>query len=164
MDEQLEKTLSNIAIETFEKLAFLFAFPAEEADPGQPDSMVTASVSFAGSFSGLLIMKVSAESLPELAANMLGVDEDEETTSDQQHDALKETLNVICGNLLPAIAGNREVFNIGPPEIVAEGETLKKSNDRNPACYVKLILDDGPCDLFLFILTLETWSCGPGQR
>ena len=151
MDEQLEKTLSNIAIETFEKLAFLFAFPAEEADPGQPDSMVTASVSFAGSFSGLLIMKVSAESLPELAANMLGVDEDEETTSDQQHDALKETLNVICGNLLPEIAERQEVFNIGSPQIVAVEQTIERNYDRSSTYNARLVLEDGPCELLLFI-------------
>jgi chemotaxis protein CheY-P-specific phosphatase CheC len=151
MDEQLEKTLSNIAIETFEKLAFLFAFPAEEADPGQPDSMVTASVSFAGPFSGLLIMKVSAESIPELAANMFGVDEDEETTSDQQHDALKETLNVICGNLLPEIAERQEVFNIGSPQIVAVEQTIERNYGRSSTYNARLVLEDGPCELLLFI-------------
>jgi CheY-specific phosphatase CheX len=151
MDKQLEKTLSVIAIETLEKLAFLFAFPAVEAETGQPGPGVAASVSFSGSFSGTLIMKVSAEAFLELAVNMLGVDEDDETTLDQQNDALKETLNVICGNLLPAIAGNREVFNIGPPEIIAEGETLNKSNGRNPVCFVNLTLEDDPCELLLFI-------------
>ncbi len=151
MDEQFEKTLSNIAIETFEKLAFLFAFPADEADTGQPDSMVTAGVSFAGSFSGTLIIKVSAEALPELAANMLGVDEDEETTLDQQHDALKETLNVICGNLLPEIAGRQEVFNIDSPQIVTVEQTIEKNPDRSSTYHVKLALDDGQCELLLFI-------------
>ena len=149
MDEQLEKTLSNIAIETFEKLAFLFAFAADEAETGQPGSGVAASVSFSGFFSGTLIMKVSAEALPELAVNMLGVDGDDETTLDQQNDALKETLNVICGNLLPAIAGNREVFNIGSPEILTDGDMLEKDNDRKLIGKVKLTLEDGPCHLFL---------------
>ena len=151
MDEQLEKTLSNIAIETLEKLAFLFAFPADGAETGQPGPGVAASVSFSGIFSGTLVIKVTFEILSELAANMLGVDEDDETTLDQQNDALKETLNVICGNLLPAIAGAQEVFNIGPPEIAIEGEPLKNSNQRRTTCNVKLDLEDGQCDLFLFI-------------
>ncbi len=153
MDEQLEKTLSNIAIETLEKLAFLFAFPADEADTGQPGPGVAVSVSFAGFFSGTLIIKVSAEALPELAANMLGVDEDEETTLDQQHDALKETLNVICGNLLPEIAGRQEVFNIDSPQIVTveQEQTIEKNHDRSATYHVKLALEDRQCELLLFI-------------
>ena len=151
MDQQLEKTLSDIAADSLEKLAFIFAFPAEEADTGQPDSMVTASVSFAGSFSGLLVMKVSTESLPELAGNMLGVDEDEETTLDQQHDALKETLNVICGNLLPEIAGRQEVFHIDSPQIVAVEQAIESNHDRSSTYHARLDLEDGQCELFLFI-------------
>ena len=32
-------------------------------------------------------------------------------------DSLKEMANVICGNILPAIAGDDAVFDIGGPEI-----------------------------------------------
>ena len=95
-------------------------------------------------------MKVSTEALHELAANMLGVDEDDETTSGQQYDALKETLNVICGNLIPAIAGGLEIFDIDPPEILTDGDTLEKGSDHKLMSKVKLMLEDGQCDLFLF--------------
>lgn len=151
MDRQLEKILSDIAADSLEKLAFVFVFPADEAYIRLSDSMVTASVSFSGSFSGILIMKVSAEALPELAANMLGLDEDEETTLDQQHDALQETLNVICGNLLPAIAGRQEVFNIDSPQIVAVGQTMEKNHECSSVYHVKLALEDGQCELLLFL-------------
>ena len=37
---------------------------------------------------------------------------EEEIDSEQKFDAIKETLNILCGNLLPEIAGNQDIFNI----------------------------------------------------
>ena len=51
--------------------------------------------------------------LPGLAANMLGVDE--APGSAEQADALGELANVLCGNLLPAIAGEQHVFILEAP-------------------------------------------------
>ena len=66
-------------------------------------------------------MAVTQQTAQELTENMLGLDEGEaEISSDDQADALKETINVICGNLLPAIAGKDAVFDIQPPEILAD--------------------------------------------
>ena len=82
---------------------------------------------------------------------MLGVDEKEETTLDQQYDALKETLNIVCGNLLPELAGKRDVFDIGSPQIVVEDEAETAGGGRKLAGSVKLVLEDGRCDFFLYI-------------
>lgn len=151
MSEKIKAILSQTAVKTFEELVFLFAFEEDQTDRRQTAPAVAASVSFSGSFSGTLVMKLSAKILPELTTNMLGVDEQEETTLDKQYDALKETLNVVCGNLLPEIAGSQEVFNIDPPRIVAEDGVLKKTTGRNPICKVTLALEEGSCELFLFI-------------
>lgn len=150
MEQPLENILSDIAGESLEKLAFLLSFPADEAGAGPPASTAAASVSFAGAFSGVLVMQMSDDALPELAANMLGLADDEETTPDQQHDALKEALNVICGNLLPAIAGSQAVFNIDPPRIVRAAQAEKQSHDGSPDCRVRLALESGQCELMLF--------------
>ena len=150
MSEKIKTILSRIAVKTFEELIFLCAFDEDEANTGQIDPAVAAGISFSGFFSGTLIMKLSAKILPQLTTNMLGVDEQEETTLDQQYDALKEALNVVCGNLLPEIAGRREVFNIDPPVIVAEDGVAKKSNSRNPICKITLALEEGSCELSLF--------------
>jgi len=150
MSEKIKTILSRVAVKTFEELVFLFAFDEDEAGTWQTDPAVAAGISFSGIFSGTLIMKLSAKILPQLTTNMLGVDEQEETTLAQQYDALKETLNVICGNLLPKIGGTQEVFNIDPPAIVAEDGVIKRNNRRNPVCKVTLALEEGSCELFLF--------------
>ena len=151
MTEQIKEALTNIAVETFEQLAFMFAFSQEDENPGQFNSPVFARISFSGDFCGTLVMKVSSIILEELAANMLGVDEEEKTTLDQQHDALKETLNIICGNLLPAVAGKQEIFNINAPEIVSAESLPEGSGGPQPVCCVNLAFDDGECDVILFV-------------
>ena len=154
MNEQIKETLSRVAAETLEQLAFLFSFPEDEPGNTDFDSAVAARVLFTGLFSGALVITVSAQVLSELTANMLGVDCEEETTLGQKDDALKETINVICGNLLPPIAGKQAVFDIGSPEIIKGGEAIKeateKYNGRSPTSMVKLDIDGEQCFLYLF--------------
>jgi len=155
MRAKLEEILSQMTIDTLEKLAFMFAFP-DEGEEGQPgDSMVAGSVSFKGPFSGTLIMTISIEVLQELAANMLGLDDGEETTEDHRSDALRETMNVICGNLLPAIAGDEVIFDVGVPEVLPADQEMKKGagipDGLEPSARVNLDLDEGRCVLFLFL-------------
>jgi CheY-specific phosphatase CheX len=96
-------------------------------------------------------MKVSGELLSEIAVNMLGVDDEDEITPEDQSDALKETINIICGNILPVIGGKQAVFNIGTPMIIPEGEDIKGNDGEELASDVKLSLDEGRCDLVLFV-------------
>ena len=155
MRAKLEEAMSRVTIDTLEKLAFIFAF-RDEGEEGQPgDAMVGGSVSFTGPFSGTLVLTMSIEVLQELAGNMLGLDDDEETTQDNQSDALKETMNVICGNLLPAIAGNEVIFDIGVPGVLPAGQEIKKGagipDGLELSAKVNLDLDEGQCGLFLFL-------------
>jgi hypothetical protein len=52
---------------------------------------------------------------------MLGADDGSALPADEQHDALRELINVICGNLLPMIGGGTAEFNIQTPFIPAAG-------------------------------------------
>jgi len=155
MRAKLEEIMSKVTIDTLEKLAFMFAFPdeGEEGPPG--DSMIAGSVSFTGPFSGTVIMMISIEVLQELTANMLGLEDGEETTQDHRSDALKETMNVICGNLLPAIAGDDVVFDIGMPGVLPADQEMKKGagipDGLGPSARVNLDLDEGQCVFFLFL-------------
>jgi len=155
MRAKLEEIMSQVTIDTLEKLAFMFAFP-DEGEEGEPrDSMIAGSVSFTGPFSGTLVMAISNEVLQELAANMLGLDDGEETTEDHRSDALKETMNVICGNLLPAIAGDGVIFDIGVPGVLPADQEMKKGagipDALESSAKVNLDLDEGQCVLFLFL-------------
>jgi len=151
MNEEIKGTLYNVAEDVLEKLAFIFSFPEDERENMDYNAAMGAKVSFTGPFTGTLIMAVSLEALPELAGNMLGLEDDDETTLEQQQDALKELINVVCGNLLPAISGKQSVFNVNPPEIMSHNDSVVADDAPSPVAIAKMDLDDGQCDLLLFV-------------
>lgn len=151
MNDKINHVISTVVTETIEKLVFMFASPYTPENSTEEDPDLGVSVSFSGPFSGTLGMKVSGEVLSEIAVNMLGVDSEDEITLEDKNDALKETINVFCGNILPVIGGKSAVFDIGAPEIVPEGEDMKVKQGEQPVSDVKLSLDEGRCDLVLFV-------------
>jgi CheY-specific phosphatase CheX len=154
MKLDMEATLSQVAVETLEQLAFIFAEPVDEGrneDPDEGEEMVAAAVAFGGPFAGRLVIAIAAEVLPELASNMLGVEDASDIGVDQQHDALKETLNVICGNLLPALAGKQAIFKIGAPDMIPAGQTGIEAGGDQTVTRAKLDLDEGYCQLSLAV-------------
>lgn len=151
MNEEINNVISKVVAGTLEKLAFMFASSYDPEDSTEEDPDTGVSVSFNGPFSGSLGMKVSREVLSEIAVNMLGVEDEDEIAPGEKDDALKETINVICGNILPAIGGKEAVFNIDAPEIIPEGENVKVKDGEKLASDIKLSLDEGRCDLVLFV-------------
>lgn len=153
MNKELENIISDVAMETLEQLAFVFASSADEENLISDVPCVAAKVAFNGPFNGKLFMKTSNQVVDEITVNMLGIDEDEEVSSDQRCDALKETINVICGNILPEIADKKAVFNIDAPEVLTESDDIEASlkDQGNPAAVAKLDIDDEACDLYLFM-------------
>jgi len=152
MNEKIRKILEKIVTETFEGLAFMFGFPEEDENAGSGESMIVTQVGFQGPFAGRMIMAVTRQTVQELTANMLGLDDgEEEISTADQADALKETINVICGNLLPAIGGKEAVFDIHSPEILSDQTSLESMPHEGLIAAVKLSIDDEPCRLSLYI-------------
>ena len=161
MNERITEIMAAVAIETLERLAFLYSSPQDENN-GLMLNPMEASISFRGPFSGRLVLKISALAVLELSANMLGIDE-ENVTIEQQSDAIKEAINVICGNLLPVIGGNQVEYNINPPQIITETEDEKsivEDKDKSrPFAVVRLFIDEEPCELYLYV-DGDASSCG----
>ncbi len=150
MNASLNDLVAKTASETLENLAFVFSFPKTESDaPPETAGAVLCKIGFSGPFSGVLDMSITEGCLAELAANMLGIDE-EEISAEQKADAVKEVINVICGNLLPAVAGTRALFDLDAPETTDE---LTESIGRGlqPAARAFLELEEGTCALRLSV-------------
>ena len=154
MTTDLSNLLLEIAGETLEQLAFIFSFP-DDLDPEAiwTGASTACRVTFSGPTQGEVLLVISSAALPELTANMLGLDDDETPPEDQQQDALCEALNVICGNLLPRIGGVEAVFDIQAPAIIdAESARARATefNAQSDGCARALLsLDDGECQLYL---------------
>jgi CheY-specific phosphatase CheX len=110
--------LRDVFFQILEDLAFMFAEEPDDEDlfeTGAP--YVTVSMPYNGPSTGTVSLSVPEVICPEIAANVLGLDPDNEIITAIPHDALKELLNVICGNLLTKMAGEEPVFDLSVPEV-----------------------------------------------
>ncbi len=149
MNDFKKTALSKIAGDSLEKLAFMFFVPDAFREPIPFQDAVTAEVSFSGIFSGRLAVVMSEPALKELAANMLGIDT-EEVEQNHLDDALKETANIICGNWLPVVGGDQEVFHIAAPRILSPFQASTALTGQTPSILEKMSADEEPCDIYFF--------------
>lgn len=147
MSNTTEKLLRQATVSTFEDLAFLF--PEEECQRNDDDTPLDAvvAVDFHGLMRGRLVIRASAELLPVIASNMMG--EDESQHMPMQRDALGEIANVVCGNLLPKLAGSEAVFRLDAPQWRANATDARDGDV--PIARVCLRLDVGCAQTELYV-------------
>jgi chemotaxis protein CheY-P-specific phosphatase CheC len=146
MNRQSE-LLAQVVEDTLASMAFVFT--TEPADAGSPG--VTAQVAFSGPCEGELMLRLPKESLAEIAANMLGADEQSPPTTAQQSDALGEVLNVVAGNLLPLLAGREAVFNVSPPRVLGDVPLPQAGGEPGPLAVCTLWLQQGQATATLLV-------------
>lgn len=114
-DRDIGEILVEVVADVLEQFAFMFIAPIEPKQVTLPaHSMWRAEIRFTGPFSGRLSLCGSAPFCALLASNILGMDT-EELTPEHTRDALKELVNVTCGELLVALSGKKTVFNLTVP-------------------------------------------------
>jgi len=143
-----QSPLQTASTSTFESLALLL--PDVVPSTGQLAAPLAhgVRVQFAGPLTGALALHVSDDVARALAANMLGVDAVRGEPADAQRlirDALGEVANVICGNLLPALAGRTAVFELGAPAPVPVDDPAR------PVAAITLGIDSGRADVALHL-------------
>ena len=115
-DERREK-IAEVFIGIIERLAYMFGETAEDGEaPTDFPEGLKAELTFRGHAEGKLTLLAPQAVCAELAANVLGVDEDKIDAS-AAADALGELLNVFCGNLLTKLAGSEPIFTMTAPSV-----------------------------------------------
>ena len=153
--QTLDQTVYHVAAETVESLAMMFLVTADEAPACAGSTAVGVTVSFTGPFDGAVEIAADRAVLIELASNMLGL----EAPADEACgiDALKELANVICGNLLPAIAGCEPVFHIAAPTLKTDAPC---ADGCQPAGSARLYTESGALDVRFFMRAADSRSTG----
>lgn len=117
MEAHLSEITTEVLCDVLEKFAFEFGDPADLADIRPPgEETFIARMCFRGVSQGALTLLVPRGLGLEIAANVLGLDPEDASVPERAHDAIKEVLNVVCGNLLTRIAGEEAVFDLSIPE------------------------------------------------
>jgi CheY-specific phosphatase CheX len=154
MNPLSDRQLGAIAARTFENLAFMFVLTEGEAARAAAPADIAASVQFEGPLCGQLVVTIDRGMLPVLAANMLGLEPLAAPTATDQCDALKELANVLCGNILPELAGTEAVFTVRPPVLIdGDDDDGGAGGPEAPAASATLALDAGTARLALHVVS-----------
>ena len=152
MNEKYKKILEDTFKEVMEALAFMFVESTEKDKlPTGEEKYLHAIMAFSGTLTGNLEIIAGTSLCKLLAANMLGVESQDEESQKKASDALKETLNTICGRYLTALAGEKPVFNLTTPEI-AEIDNINWEKIKDNDCFWNDTKDN------LHILSLQKWK------
>lgn len=108
--------VSEITARTLMEAAFIMAEPLLEAPPLRGD-LLSARISFSASRSGKITIIMGRQLATTLAANLLGLEPDDEEASSRGGDALGELLNMVGGALLGELAPAGGAGTLGLPEV-----------------------------------------------
>jgi len=144
MTENRKALLSRVFTEVLEQMAFMFADAVDaEVPPPAPETPLLAHMTFRGAMTGRLALAVSVDMCPEVAANLLGTEPEEAVDPKISRDALKELLNVTCGHVLTALAGDEPVFDLTVPQVEELSEVAWTAMATTPDT-AALLVDDYP--------------------
>lgn len=149
MSSENQAILNQVFSSVLEQLAFMFVDAAGKDSPKiDAAGIVQTRMGFQGPFSGHMELIVPRGMCEELAANVLGLEPDDEVVLRAPFDALKELLNVTCGNVLTRIAGDQPVFDLTIPTVEQyDADQWDAFRTRDNTLFV--LVDDHPVLLYL---------------
>ncbi len=101
-----------------EKMVFMITETLEDDKiDSKAEKLLRAEMRFSGSQSGLAVLAAQSELCAEIAENMLGIDPDLVNQSSLE-DALREILNMTCGQYLTSRWGDELIFDLTVPGVV----------------------------------------------
>jgi len=144
MNKEDRKILRDVCFSVFEQLAFMFGDELEDDEIEiSADTFLRATMGFKGTMQGSVSIVVPATISTTLAANILGLDDDQEVYPETALDALKELLNTITGRLMTEIFGEDAVIDLTIPVTEqlnhADWESLVESD-----AYLAIHIDENP--------------------
>lgn len=113
-----QSVLLEVIRNVLERFAFMFCEMEEDQRfQNWRGVCLQAFISFSGSHKATIRVTAPETLCLEMAGNILGLAPDEVQPEDGM-DALKELVNVVCGELTPALYGDKEIFELSVPEAI----------------------------------------------
>ncbi len=142
--------ITNMAFVMFEKMGFLLGESADKADfkidaEAQP---IRGEIKFRGTAFGSLSIVTTKKLAEMLASNILGLSDDEKPDEISVYDAVKEFLNVFCGNILAEMTEKEDSVDLLVPETGRITEEYMKGVVHNPESVFVMV--EGEPAAFMF--------------
>jgi CheY-specific phosphatase CheX len=142
-----QEPLQRVVADVLERFAFMFAESCEERrDPA--DGGYTVELTFSGPDCGALRIAANDVMCGELAVNVLGADDVDELDPSAPGDALKELANIVLGQLVADLFGDKAVFALSIPTLLSG---VDHAPLRDEVASVTLLVDDEPLSASLAV-------------
>lgn len=144
MQTDCRQVATDVFCDVAERTAFMFGEVCSKTELLFDEEQTRcASMSFHGPINGCLELVISHATCRQIAANFVGVDPDDDKIDLYAEDAVKELLNVTCGNILTEMAGTDPVFDLSVPSLQPIGvEQIQSFSDDERS--IGLLVDDEP--------------------
>ncbi len=144
----LERAFVQAAMRTFDGLCFVVPDETPSVDNAPLPLEGGAWVRFEGPRCGAVGVWIRGHVLDALVSNMLG--SNDAPSAQDRADGLCELANVLCGQLLPELAGEQATFDMRPPQILPDERV--PANEKAPECArICLQVDGGQAVLALHL-------------
>ena len=114
MSPQTTAALTTVFSDVLGNLAFMFS-DGDQADPSSAATWLETTIGYHGPSSGTLRLQCTSEFGVLLAANLLGIDPEDDDAESKAQDAVKEFMNIVCGQFVTAAHGTNDVFDLTIP-------------------------------------------------
>lgn len=129
--------LAELVTTALERTAFVmadFADPVEDGADFTPSHF--ALLTYGGAGSGTIFLEADDGFVRELAASLLGVEEDEVDTATHGQDALNELSNIVGGSVVIALGGDDHRFLLNLPQTASRNQA-PDSSDQSCQCLLE---------------------------
>lgn len=128
--------LAEVLADVLGDLAFMVA-DDQPADFATGTVWFEGEVRYGGPARGRLRLWCTREFATRLAANLLGIEPEEGNARVGAEDAVREFMNVLCGQLVTAWYGREAVIHLGIP---AAGECMQRPAQPDPDAYDRCLV------------------------
>lgn len=122
-EQQIQnQTLTTVFSDVLQTLAFMFTDEGP-IEPSPGDIWLETKIAYRGPVCGRLRLWCPRPFSQNLAANLLGIDVPEDVSDQASEDAVKEFMNVLCGQYVTSAHGSDAVFKLTIPEVTQLSES-----------------------------------------
>ncbi len=122
----LNEALLDGAKEVFETMIFIDLEKSEDSNLVIEGDSLMGSITFTGNLEGCMTICCDTDCAKAIAANMLGMEPDEQVSNEDVCDAIGEVTNMVMGSLKSRIQDNISKIEVSIPTVVS-GQAIENS-------------------------------------
>ena len=138
----LNSVLLESAKEVFETMIFMDLDECLDSEQNIENDNLLSSITFKGDVNGCLTIRCGYNCAKSIGTNMLGMEPDDEISTEEIYDALGEVANMVMGSVKTRIQDDIGDINVSIPMVMSGKEIQTNLSDKNAQkSFIKVVID-----------------------